>query len=104
MPSCSYPDMNADITMEQKSSSGSHVDGDAMTMTHGDKLTVNREQDFLEVWDELPCESEETSESELENGEMTHDERKWIRPDLPSRCTWRLGAPISESPHSHPEQ
>ena len=26
--------------------------------------------------------------------------RVWIRPDLPSRCTWELGKPISESPHS----
>ncbi|KAG5833532.1 hypothetical protein ANANG_G00276900 [Anguilla anguilla] len=30
--------------------------------------------------------------------------RNWIRPDLPSRCTWRLGAPPSQSPHSHPER
>ncbi|XP_036065694.1 cystathionine beta-synthase isoform X2 [Oryzias melastigma] len=45
-----------------------------------------------------------------ENG--TRDQRnpdgasglKWIRPDLPSRCTWRPGAPASESPHSHPER
>ncbi|RVE58379.1 hypothetical protein OJAV_G00209070 [Oryzias javanicus] len=29
---------------------------------------------------------------------------KWIRPDLPSRCTWTPGAPASESPHSHPER
>ncbi|KAJ8252831.1 hypothetical protein GJAV_G00206080 [Gymnothorax javanicus] len=28
--------------------------------------------------------------------------RNWIRPDLPSRCTWRLGMSPSESPHSHP--
>ncbi|CAK6959283.1 cystathionine beta-synthase b [Scomber scombrus] len=83
--------------MENKSSSESHVDGDAMTMTCGNKLPVNREQDFLEVRDELPC------ESELDNREVTADERNWIRPDLPSRCTWRLGAPISESPHSQPE-
>ncbi|CAL8268577.1 unnamed protein product [Lota lota] len=26
--------------------------------------------------------------------------RIWIRPDLPSRCTWELGKPVSESPHS----
>ena len=96
--------INADITMEQKSSSESHVDGDAMTVTCGNKLPVNREQDFLEGHDELPCEKGENSESELENREVTADERNWIRPDLPSRCTWRLGTPISESPHSHPEQ
>ncbi|XP_044297504.1 cystathionine beta-synthase-like protein isoform X4 [Varanus komodoensis] len=28
-------------------------------------------------------------------------ERKWIRPDTPSRCTWELGKPPSESPHHH---
>ncbi|KAL1268189.1 hypothetical protein QQF64_033552 [Cirrhinus molitorella] len=28
-------------------------------------------------------------------------ERKWIRPDLPSRCTWKLGDANAESPHSH---
>ncbi|KAM9828845.1 cystathionine beta-synthase-like [Syngnathus typhle] len=26
-------------------------------------------------------------------------QRKWIRPDLPSRCTWRLGVSETESPH-----
>uniref|UniRef100_A0A4W4GN93 Cystathionine beta-synthase n=1 Tax=Electrophorus electricus TaxID=8005 RepID=A0A4W4GN93_ELEEL len=29
-------------------------------------------------------------------------ERKWIRPDLPSRCTWSLGVPNTDSPHWHP--
>lgn len=28
-------------------------------------------------------------------------ERVWIRPDLPSRCTWKLGADPSSSPHYH---
>uniref|UniRef100_A0A673YBX6 Cystathionine beta-synthase n=1 Tax=Salmo trutta TaxID=8032 RepID=A0A673YBX6_SALTR len=28
-------------------------------------------------------------------------ERQWIRPDLPSRCTWKLGVSSAESPHSH---
>ncbi|XP_042723167.1 cystathionine beta-synthase-like protein isoform X1 [Lagopus leucura] len=28
-------------------------------------------------------------------------ERKWIRPDTPSKCTWKLGKPISASPHHH---
>ncbi|XP_035390831.1 cystathionine beta-synthase-like protein isoform X2 [Electrophorus electricus] len=30
------------------------------------------------------------------------DQRKWIRPDLPSKCTWSLGVPPAESPHWHP--
>lgn len=29
-------------------------------------------------------------------------ERKWIRPDLVSRCTWRLGGSNENSPHLHP--
>ncbi|KAM7380396.1 hypothetical protein PAMP_003698 [Pampus punctatissimus] len=33
---------------------------------------------------------------------MAADKKSWICPELPSRCTWRLGAPTSESPHSHP--
>ncbi|KAJ0005546.1 hypothetical protein NQD34_015440, partial [Periophthalmus magnuspinnatus] len=28
-------------------------------------------------------------------------ERNWTRPDLPSKCTWRLGASLSQSPHFH---
>lgn len=27
-------------------------------------------------------------------------ERKWIRPDLPSRCKWSLGASKADSPHA----
>ncbi|KAM8975797.1 cystathionine beta-synthase isoform 3-T3 [Pelodytes ibericus] len=30
-------------------------------------------------------------------------DRKWIRPDLPSKCTWSLGKPPSDSPHHHVE-
>uniref|UniRef100_A0A4W6FFP3 Cystathionine beta-synthase n=1 Tax=Lates calcarifer TaxID=8187 RepID=A0A4W6FFP3_LATCA len=58
----------------------------------------------VEVQDESDRGRGENYESELENREVTADQRKWIRPDLPSRCTWRLGAPLSESPHSHPER
>uniref|UniRef100_A0AAY4E6D1 Cystathionine beta-synthase n=1 Tax=Denticeps clupeoides TaxID=299321 RepID=A0AAY4E6D1_9TELE len=28
----------------------------------------------------------------------------WIRPDLPSRCTWKLGMPHADSPHTHPSR
>jgi len=31
-------------------------------------------------------------------------DRKWIRPDLPSRCTWRLGGSDIDSPHTHPQK
>uniref|UniRef100_A0A671LRJ5 Cystathionine beta-synthase n=1 Tax=Sinocyclocheilus anshuiensis TaxID=1608454 RepID=A0A671LRJ5_9TELE len=37
----------------------------------------------------------------IENGSEGSMERKWIRPDLPSRCTWKLGDPNTESPHKH---
>lgn len=28
-------------------------------------------------------------------------ERLWIRPDLPSKCTWSVDTPNTDSPHSH---
>ncbi|NXV87000.1 CBS synthase, partial [Calonectris borealis] len=28
-------------------------------------------------------------------------DREWIRPDTPSKCTWKLGKPLSASPHRH---
>ncbi|NXA91350.1 CBS synthase, partial [Melanocharis versteri] len=28
-------------------------------------------------------------------------EMQWIRPDTPSKCTWKLGKPLSASPHHH---
>lgn len=34
------------------------------------------------------------------NTKNTSPERKWIRPDLPSRCTWSLGASTADSPHT----
>ncbi|XP_066563015.1 cystathionine beta-synthase b isoform X2 [Amia ocellicauda] len=38
------------------------------------------------------------------NGEdNANGERNWIRPDAPSKCTWKLGTPPSESPHFHYE-
>uniref|UniRef100_W5LZ39 Cystathionine beta-synthase n=1 Tax=Lepisosteus oculatus TaxID=7918 RepID=W5LZ39_LEPOC len=37
------------------------------------------------------------------NGDDSTVEMKWIRPDTPSKCTWRLGAPPTESPHLHLE-
>ncbi|KAI4882068.1 hypothetical protein NFI96_028317 [Prochilodus magdalenae] len=35
-------------------------------------------------------------------GDKGPSERKWIRPDLTSKCTWSLGAPNADSPHTHP--
>lgn len=34
------------------------------------------------------------------NTKSTSPERKWIRPDLPSRCTWSLEASKADSPHT----
>ncbi|XP_076603089.1 cystathionine beta-synthase b [Chaetodon auriga] len=70
-------------------------------VTWGQK-SANGEQDSVKDQDESYHESRESSESEPENSEATADQRNWIRPDLPSRCTWKLGAPLSGSPHSHP--
>ncbi|XP_070771102.1 cystathionine beta-synthase b [Enoplosus armatus] len=78
--------LNADIAQGQKSSS---VDGNAVIVPGGHRLSANREQDCFKVEDESYA-------------DVTADQGNWIRPDLLSRCTWRLGAPISESPHSHP--
>ncbi|XP_040914049.1 cystathionine beta-synthase b [Toxotes jaculatrix] len=93
--------VNEDITWDQKSSS---VKGGAITVTSGHSISGNGEQDRLKVHEESFHKSGGKGESELQTREVTADKRNWIRPDLPSRCTWRLGAPISESPHSHPER
>ncbi|XP_074670554.1 cystathionine beta-synthase-like protein isoform X3 [Strix aluco] len=36
-----------------------------------------------------------------ENCKANEKEREWIRPDTPSKCTWKLGKPLSASPHRH---
>ncbi|XP_030636489.1 cystathionine beta-synthase a [Chanos chanos] len=36
------------------------------------------------------------------NREKGSSDRVWIRPDLPSRCTWKLGESHANSPHTHP--
>lgn len=43
-------------------------------------------------------------DAEEEDGEESLLERKWIRPDLPSKCTWRLGGPNVGNPHHHVER
>ncbi|KAM9486411.1 cystathionine beta-synthase-like [Clarias gariepinus] len=49
--------------------------------------------------------------SKVQNGVEEHKEeegsvmeRNWIRPDLPSRCTWQLGNVKTPSPHVHTER
>ncbi|XP_072541586.1 cystathionine beta-synthase b [Salminus brasiliensis] len=41
------------------------------------------------------------NEEQIKNGDEGVIERKWIRPDLASRCTWKLGGPNVDSPHDH---
>lgn len=91
--------INPDTTQGQMVSSA-----DASTVTSGHRLYAHREQDCLNVQDESHHDSGKNNESELINREVMADQMNWIRPDLPSRCTWGLGAPISESPHSRPER
>jgi len=35
------------------------------------------------------------------NRETGATDLKWIRPDLPSRCTWKLGMSNEKSPHTY---
>ncbi|XP_063301678.1 cystathionine beta-synthase isoform X1 [Pelobates fuscus] len=59
----------------------------------------------------VPPSSDSTScpnmtETHVANGNVEVDlgtDRKWIRPDLPSKCTWALGKPQADSPHHHVE-
>ncbi|KAM4559212.1 cystathionine beta-synthase b isoform 1-T4 [Odontesthes bonariensis] len=89
--------IRADVAQDKNSSTVGGV-GEIATSSNGS--SANGEAGLLSVGDESHKESGKNGESELKNGE----EIKWIRPDLPSRCTWRLGAPMSESPHNHPER
>ncbi|CAG5933195.1 unnamed protein product [Menidia menidia] len=47
----------------------------------------------------LVVNSEESSRTIQIDKKSTSPERKWIRPDLPSRCKWSLGASKADSPH-----
>ncbi|XP_027785064.2 cystathionine beta-synthase isoform X3 [Marmota flaviventris] len=37
-------------------------------------------------------------------GDKEAKEHLWTRPDIPSRCTWQLGRPTTDSPHHHSPQ
>uniref|UniRef100_A0A8C5LTF0 Cystathionine beta-synthase n=1 Tax=Leptobrachium leishanense TaxID=445787 RepID=A0A8C5LTF0_9ANUR len=46
------------------------------------------------------------AEKHMANGSVEVEinaDRKWIRPDLPSKCTWALGKAQTDSPHHHME-
>lgn len=78
---------NAEVTCAKASSSVCQA---TAAVNSGDRLSADGED-----------KDESFTETQLENTDETPDETKWIRPDLPRRCTWKLGAPMSESPHSH---
>ncbi|XP_056157041.1 cystathionine beta-synthase a [Lampris incognitus] len=62
-----------------------------------------RLQDGLFPVNGLDMEEAEDGDGPIQlNAGRAAGERKWIRPDLPSRCTWRLGASHALSPHMHP--
>ncbi|KAF3688479.1 Cystathionine beta-synthase [Channa argus] len=44
--------------------------------------------------------TEEASSTIQIDANTASPERKWIRPDLPSHCTWTLGASKADSPHT----
>ncbi|KAL4656988.1 cystathionine beta-synthase isoform X1 [Arapaima gigas] len=56
---------------------------------------------------ECPCSTKEFIHGQ-DHGEGKKEEVPneiaWIRPDLPSKCTWKLGILCTESPHPHPER
>ncbi|CAL8306986.1 unnamed protein product [Merluccius merluccius] len=60
---------------------------------HAAKLVANGEAKLQDYDPDLPL-----------NTATTVADRKWIRPDLPSRCTWRLGGLDLDSPHTHPQR
>lgn len=62
----------------------------AAELTKGDQRSANG-----------GCSSGEVQGTRPQNRVQALVQRNWIRPDLPSRCTWRPGANASESPHSH---
>ncbi|KAM6978405.1 cystathionine beta-synthase b [Tautogolabrus adspersus] len=88
--------INEDITQCQKSPD---VNADSVTVNSGTNVFANGNQDLQKVPDESDHESSKNSESVLENRKVELVQN-WIPPDLPSRCTWSLNAPASESPHS----
>ncbi|KAM6934165.1 LOW QUALITY PROTEIN: cystathionine beta-synthase b [Xenentodon cancila] len=75
--------------------------GAAGTVTTGDGLSASQDKDDLLNTEEESHNGRE-GHDELKDTEGTAGDLKWVRPYLPSRCTWKLGAPNSESPHSHP--
>ncbi|XP_061578874.1 cystathionine beta-synthase b [Cololabis saira] len=83
----------ADVTRDEKLSEKVGVGDHGLSANEG-------KEDALDAEEKSHNGSGENGELEDAEGLVGH--LKWIHPDLPSRCTWKLGAPNSESPHSHP--
>ncbi|KAM9695773.1 cystathionine beta-synthase [Trichechus inunguis] len=51
----------------------------------------------------MPDETPHLESAHAETGDLEKEEKgqQWIRPDTPSRCTWQLGKPATQSPHHH---
>lgn len=50
---------------------------------------------------QVPAKCVNSGGVDSENCKANEKERQWIRPDTPSKCTWKLGKPLSASPHHH---
>ncbi|XP_051283419.1 cystathionine beta-synthase [Dicentrarchus labrax] len=75
----------------------------AKLLNHTNGESKLREGSFpLNGVDKLPAmeDTEEPNRTIQINTKNVTAERKWIRPDLPSRCKWSLGASKADSPHS----
>ncbi|TKS66526.1 Cystathionine beta-synthase [Collichthys lucidus] len=70
--------------------------------TNGDAKVREGSSFPLNGLDKLPpMEDADEGDGSIQiNRKSTSPDRKWIRPDLPSRCKWSLEASKSDSPHS----
>ena len=84
---------------------GSKVNGEAML--NGHKLSMNGSAQANEDSAGHKAQNGRVNgnegENNLEKAAAGVEERQWIRPDLPSKCTWKLGGSSVESPHCHSE-
>lgn len=74
----------------------------AKMLNHTNGESKLREGSFpLNGVDKVPAGDAEESNGGLQlNTKNVAVERKWIRPDLPSRCKWSIGASKADSPHT----
>lgn len=74
-----------------------HTNGDVRRLEGSlQMLTTNNSVDKLPSMDD----TKDANRAIQLSTKSTSPDRKWIRPDLPSRCKWSLGASKADSPHS----